>query len=68
MILQQLNIALTVDHGVCKMKKYYNTPEISIRKICFEEMLEENENNPLITGSGDENSGSQGSEFDGDLG
>ncbi len=50
------------------MKKYYNTPEISIRKICFEEMLEENENNPLITGSGDENSGSQGSEFDGDLG
>lgn len=50
------------------MKKEYITPKFKLTRMYFEEMLEENPHDPLITGSGDENSGSQGSEFDGDLG
>ncbi len=50
------------------MKKNYITPELDIYRMHFGNMLEETLNDPLINGSGDENTGSQGGEFDGDLG
>lgn len=49
------------------MKRNYYSPEFDFHKFSFERILEEGED-PFMTPSGDENSGYQGSEYQGDLG
>lgn len=49
------------------MKKLYNSPELEFCKFSFEKLLEE-QDEPLITPSGDEYVSNQGGEYQGDLG